>query len=96
MQEKQKPWYVYLLLCADGTLYCGISNNLERRLAQHNGELAGGAKYTKGRRPTLYACTHVCTSKSEALQLEHRIRKYKKPEDKLLYLRTLSDESNYP
>ncbi|MEG6593009.1 GIY-YIG nuclease family protein, partial [Desulfovibrio sp. 1188_IL3213] len=43
------PWLVYLLECADGTLYCGITRDMERRLAQHNGALAGGARYTRGR-----------------------------------------------
>ena len=42
-------YYVYLLRCADGTLYTGFTNDLARRLAAHN---AGrGAKYTRGRRP---------------------------------------------
>ncbi|MEG6502462.1 GIY-YIG nuclease family protein, partial [Desulfovibrio sp. 1214_IL3152] len=41
------PWLVYLLECADGTLYCGITRDMERRLAQHNGALAGGARYTR-------------------------------------------------
>ena len=39
------PWLVYLLECADGTLYCGITTNMERRLGQHNGQVPGGAPY---------------------------------------------------
>jgi putative endonuclease len=40
----QKKWQLYVLLCKDGTLYCGITNDLERRISQHN---AGkGARYT--------------------------------------------------
>ena len=52
-------WNVYLLRCSDGTLYTGIAKDLQRRLRQHNGELAGGPKYTRGRRPgsLLRACT---------------------------------------
>ncbi len=43
-------WYVYILECADGTLYTGVTNNLKRRVEEHNfHEL--GAKYTKARRP---------------------------------------------
>ncbi|MBF0515457.1 MAG: GIY-YIG nuclease family protein, partial [Desulfovibrionaceae bacterium] len=40
-------WQVYLLECADGTLYCGVTTDLVRRLAEHNGEAAGGARYTR-------------------------------------------------
>lgn len=54
-------WYVYLLACADGTLYTGVTTDLERRIRQHNGELAGGAKYTACRRPV-----RLCWSDSEA------------------------------
>ena len=39
-------WHVYLLECADGTLYCGVTTDLARRLAQHNGLAPGGARYT--------------------------------------------------
>ena len=44
-------WYVYVLRCSDGSLYTGVARDVERRLRQHNGELAGGARYTRGRRP---------------------------------------------
>jgi putative endonuclease len=44
-------WYVYVLRCGDGSLYTGVARDVERRLRQHNGELAGGARYTRGRRP---------------------------------------------
>jgi putative endonuclease len=51
---------VYLLRCADRTLYTGVTADLERRLRQHNGELAGGARYTQGRRPVqLVWCEHA-------------------------------------
>lgn len=46
---REKPWYVYVLLCKDNSLYCGISPDVEARLDKHN---AGqGAKYTQARRP---------------------------------------------
>jgi putative endonuclease len=44
-------WTLYVLRCADGTLYTGIATDVERRLEQHNGERPGGARYTSGRRP---------------------------------------------
>jgi putative endonuclease len=73
--EARRDWCVYLLTCADGTLYCGVTSDLERRLAMHNGLLAGGAKYTRGRRPvSLAACTEGLT-RGEALRLEAKVKK---------------------
>jgi putative endonuclease len=65
-------WVCYLLVCADGTLYCGITNDLDRRLAAHNaGE---GAKYTRGRVPVRLAYFEACADKSAALQREMEIK----------------------
>ena len=70
-----RDWCVYLLTCADGTFYCGVTNDLPRRLDMHNGKLAGGAKYTRGRRPVaLTACTEGLTQ-GEALRLEAKVKK---------------------
>ena len=43
-------WYVYILKCADNTLYTGVTKSLKRRLEEHNSSSLG-AKYTRGRRP---------------------------------------------
>ena len=43
--------YVYLVRCADDSLYCGWTTDLKRRIDAHNGHISGGAKYTRGRRP---------------------------------------------
>lgn len=65
-------WVCYLLECADGTLYCGITNDLDRRLAAHNaGE---GAKYTRGRGPLLLVHAEPCADKSTALRREMEIK----------------------
>ena len=73
--EACRDWCAYLLTCADGTLYCGVTSDLERRLAMHNGLIAGGAKYTRGRRPvSLAACTEGLT-RGEALRLEAKVKK---------------------
>ena len=53
MSQKQNDWWVYMLRCADGSLYTGVTTDLQRRLAQHNGECAGGARYTRSRRPVM-------------------------------------------
>lgn len=71
-------WYVYLLECFDKTIYCGITNNLEKRIAAHNNGI--GAKYTKGRRPVTLIKYFVCSNKSEALKLEYKIKQLPREE----------------
>ena len=72
MSKLEKNWFVYLVQCADGSLYCGISSDLERRLACHN--RGTGAKYTRSRRPVKLLAAGAGMSKSEALKLEYRIK----------------------
>jgi putative endonuclease len=50
-RKRRARFCVYLLRCSDRSLYCGITSDIKRRMKQHNGELAGGAKYTRARRP---------------------------------------------
>jgi len=69
-------WHVYLLRCADGTLYCGITTDMGRRLAEHNGEPPGaGAKYTRARQPVRLVACVPCADKSAALRLELAVKK---------------------
>ena len=70
-----KLWSVYLLRCADGTLYCGATTDVTRRVAMHNGVLAGGAKYTRTRRPVTLAARADGFSRSEALRLERKVKR---------------------
>jgi len=71
-------WVCYLLQCADGTLYCGITNDLDKRLATHNaGE---GAKYTRGRTPVKLLYRESCADKSAALKREMRIKRMSRNE----------------
>lgn len=65
-------WIVYILKCADDTLYTGITNNLEDRLAKH--ESGKGAKYTKGRGPFVLIYQESLSTKSEALKRELQIK----------------------
>ncbi|HEY2749177.1 MAG TPA: GIY-YIG nuclease family protein [Polyangia bacterium] len=60
-------WQVYLLRCADDTLYCGCTNDLERRLAAH---ARGRVKYTRGRLPVALAHVERVADKSAALRRE--------------------------
>jgi putative endonuclease len=67
MRLPADAWLVYLLACADGTLYCGITNNLERRLKAHG---RGRVKYTRGRLPVEVAHLEEASDKSAALRAE--------------------------
>ncbi|MDR2819965.1 MAG: GIY-YIG nuclease family protein [Desulfovibrio sp.] len=67
-------WHVYLLECADGTFYCGVTSDVERRINQHNGKLPGGAKYTHSRQPVKLLMSCRCESKSAAYSLEHVVK----------------------
>ncbi|MEQ8264819.1 GIY-YIG nuclease family protein [Pseudohaliea sp.] len=69
-------WFVYVLRCADGSLYTGVTRDLARRLRQHNGELAGGPRYTRGRRPVVVAWSTAASSRSEAQRQEARIKRW--------------------
>ena len=65
-------WIVYIVECADSSLYTGITNDLGRRMAAH---AAGkGAKYTKHRRPLILRYTESLDSKGAALQREAAIK----------------------
>lgn len=71
-------WCCYLLRCADDTLYCGITNDLEKRLVAHNaGE---GAKYTRGRGPLVLLYRESCADKSAALKRELQIKRLPRAE----------------
>ena len=77
-------YYVYILRCADGTLYTGKTNDIKRRLRQHNGELAGGAKYTSGRGPGVIVYTQTFETIGEALKRESEIKSLSKKEKEAL------------
>lgn len=65
--------YVYILKCADDTLYTGWTNNLEKRIATHNS--GKGAKYTRNRLPVKLAYFETFDDKSSALKREYAIKK---------------------
>jgi putative endonuclease len=66
-------WYTYILECADGTLYAGSTNDLERRVKEHN-ESSLGAKYTRARRPVVLRYSAAFPDRSEAAKEESRIK----------------------
>ena len=66
-------WFVYLIRCGDGTLYCGIALDVEARLQQHQD--GKGAKYTRGRGPLTLVLREACESKAAALRRERLIKR---------------------
>ena len=68
-----KTWWVYLVRCNDGSLYCGATNDVKERIAAHN---AGrGAKYTRGRFPVRLVFSRKLGARSAALREEARIKR---------------------
>ncbi len=67
--------FVYAILNASGTVYTGQTTDVERRLAQHNGEKPGGAKYTRGRGPWKLVHVEEFESVGEALKRERAIKR---------------------
>jgi predicted GIY-YIG superfamily endonuclease len=78
--DRDDSWWAYLLLSADSRkTYVGVSSSVVRRLRQHNGELAGGAKSARAGRPWRLACiVGSFSTRSQACQFEWRWKKYSK------------------
>ncbi len=79
----EEIWYLYILRCGDGSLYTGITTDVERRFKTHcQGK---GAKYTRGRGPLTLAYRETCGSHSQALKRELKIKALPRQEkEKLL------------
>ena len=71
-------WHVYIIECSDGTLYTGITNDLERRITAHND--GRGAKYTKSRRPVRLRFSEPAADRKNASQREYAIKSLRKAE----------------
>ena len=69
-------WHVYIIECNDGSLYTGITNNLDKRITAHNAGL--GAKYTKSRRPVRLRYSERAPNRRLASQREYAIKSLKK------------------
>ncbi len=80
---KPMDFYVYILECADGTLYAGSTSDLERRLLQHN-HLKSGARYTKARRPVTLVYCEVCPSLSVSRSREWEVKQFTREEKMVL------------
>ena len=78
-------WYVYMLRCADGSLYTGVTTDLDRRVKEHNHGLASrGAKYTRVRQPVSLVYSEALASRSLACKREWEIKQLRKTEKEIL------------
>ncbi len=82
MRGRIKLYYVYILQCADETLYTGICTELDRRVEEHNSS-AKGAKYTRARRPVKLVYFETYIDRSSASKREYEIKKHMSREEKL-------------
>jgi putative endonuclease len=68
------PWYVYIVKCADDSLYTGIAKDVDRRIEEHNHSNLLGARYTRGRRPVSLVYHETLDSRSQASKRENEIK----------------------
>lgn len=87
-----KQWQLYILQCADGTLYTGITDDLPRRLEAHR--TGRGAKYTRGRGPLTLRYTELCEDRSHALRREIQIKKLSRQEKLILCATDREEKDN--
>ena len=80
-----RDWFVYILACADGTLYTGVTTDVIRRVEEHNSS-PKGAKYTRVRRPVALVHQEAFKSRSEACVREAAIKKLSREEKQGLLL----------
>jgi len=81
-------WYVYILECSDGTLYTGITTDLDKRVKTHNN--GTGAKYTKTRLPVVLKASFEAEDRSEASKEEYRIKQLTRKEK----IELINEQSN--
>jgi putative endonuclease len=70
-----KTWYVYILRCADDSLYTGVTTDVARRTAEHNGAAGQGARYTRARRPVRVVYLEAAADRGAALRRESAVKR---------------------
>ncbi len=91
---KSKPtWFLYLIRCADNSLYTGITIDLDRRLSEHQSQGKKCAKYLRGKSPLTLVFTTEVGTKSDASRLEFRLKKCSKLTKEKLVAGLISVES---
>lgn len=86
MTEVVKSWHVYIVRCADETLYTGVAQDVLRRLHEHN-HTRLAARYTRSRRPVELVYSEACDSRSQAMRREIAIKKLSRRDKQQLCMR---------
>lgn len=89
MGESKNKWFVYMVCCADNTLYTGITTDLNRRINEHN-SAKGGARYTRSRRPVSLVYAEEAADRSEASRRERVLKSLSSKEKQALILQATS------
>ena len=82
--EGKKEWWVYIVVCLDGSMYTGIKKDRERRIIEHN-DSKKGAKYTRNRRPVNLVYSEILPHRSSASKREYYIKKLSRTEKLILF-----------
>ena len=77
-------WFIYIIRCADNSLYTGITKDISRRVNEHNSDNVLAAKYTRGRRPVELVYKETFANRSTASRREYEIKKMSRPEKEQL------------
>jgi len=78
-KQLTKSWFLYVVQCSDGTLYTGVTTDIERRIREHNGSKRG-AKYTSSRRPVTLVYIKDCKDRMHALREEYAFKSLSRKE----------------
>ena len=92
--KESKLWFIYILRCADNSLYTGITLDVDKRLDEHNGISTNGAKYTHARRPVKLVYQETVSSRSEACKREYAIKSLKKQQKETLIQQQINCHSD--
>jgi putative endonuclease len=77
-------YYLYILRCSDNSLYCGQTNNLERRINEHNYDKNKSAKYLRGKKPVKLVYSEKYSTLQEAMKREIEVKKLTKAKKEAL------------
>lgn len=84
MSDKAAQWFVYMLRCADNSLYTGITTDPQRREQEHNSSKGSAAKYTRARQPVVMVYQEAVSDRSFALRREIELKKLPKKQKEAL------------
>ncbi len=74
MSDSPAHWHLYIVRCADGSLYTGVAVDVARRIAEHRAGASRAARYLRGRGPLALALSHPVGSRAQALRLERAVK----------------------